>query len=109
MGKPEATNLLLMGSCCQIQSINLQGPDLRAASADGGCWTRRHILERWGWGHRGEFKHSSTSHPPAQKGDLSPLMFLCHTRLMCVTNLSPWNRLCISPTAREGLRSKGGM
>lgn len=59
MGKPETSNLLLMGSCCHIQSTPVQGPDLRAASADGGCWARRHILGRWGWGYRGESKHSS--------------------------------------------------
>lgn len=50
-----------------------------------------------------------TSHPPAEKGDLNPLVFQRHTRLMCVTNLSPWDRLCISPTVREGLGGKGGM
>lgn len=61
MGKPEATNVLLMRFCCHIQSITLQGPDLRAASADGGCWARRHILERWGWGYRGESEHFSSS------------------------------------------------
>lgn len=50
-----------------------------------------------------------TSHPPAKNRDLNPLVFQCHTRLMCVTNLSPWDRLCIFPTVREGPGAKGGM
>lgn len=52
-----------------------------------------------------------TSPPAAEKGDLSPLVFQCHARLMCVTSLSPghtWDRLCISPTVREGLGGRNG-